>query len=162
MISKLYDMNIIIGDIVQLTSFSQANEEAIPNMVVWAKTTNKDNSLKYSCLWFVRGKKWEFQYGFLPDFAIQKNSKANNTTILTHTSTLIKGTLLSLRTFEHEVIRNNKGEIEKVTPYCPPTMIFLDIVELKNKSLRAKCLYYNPVTYKYSETLLPFESLYLV
>lgn len=172
---KVTDSPIHIGDIVQLKAATAAFGEEYPHMVVIEVVKEKIEGItrfKYHCVWFIREKVWEFKYVWLTNIALNP-IKPFDTVNLPKPE--IKSILfLSSTPSELKEVRNIK---QSPTRHCSPVLTIIGLENPKNQaptfdsnsnvirevpSLLAKCLYFNPISNKYSEILLPVEALLFV
>ena len=162
-----------LGDIVCLKSALSGKEEKIPHVVVLeaVKEHLNDNTerIKYRCMWFTRSKKWEFKETWLFENQLVLSQSNNNKTAIELNDVVF----LKTKCKEPTWIEGNPPT-EKVSAYYPPSMTVLGFETVKNfppifdnqsnvmreiSEILVKCLYYNPIANKFSEILLPLESL---
>lgn len=169
---KIEGTDIHIGDIVQLKSAEIARiyNTEIPYMVVVEVVKEKIEGVsrfKYHCVWFIRRKVWEFKYAWLTSVTLDRVPKKNEGIA---SPKFDIGSIVLLSSLDNE----EDADTENLTPFCPPVLIITGFETPKNQApifdsnsnvirevptLSAKCLYFNPISNKYSEILLPLEVL---
>lgn len=173
---KVTESPIHVGDIVRLNAAAEAFDEEYPNMVVIEVVKEKIEGItrfKYHCVWFIREKVWEFKYAWLTNLTLSA-IKTFDTSNLPKPE--IKNILfLSSAPFELKEVKDVRGNIKQVpTKHFSPALTITGLESPKNQaptfdsnsnvireapSILAKCLYFNPISNKYSEILLPVEAL---
>ena len=162
-----------LGDIVCLISALSGKDEKIPHLVVLeaVKEHPKDNieRIKYRCMWFTRSKKWEFKETWLFENQLALSQSNDSKT------EIILNEVVFLKTkCKESTLSNEKPHTEIVSAYYPPSMTVISFETVKNfppifdsqsnvmreiSEILVKCLHYNPIANKFSEILLPLESL---
>ena len=160
-----------LGDIVCLKSALSGIDENIPHLVVLeaVKEHLNDKRIKYRCMWFTRFKKWEFKETWLfENQLVLSQSNDGKTEIMLNEVVFLKTKCEEL-TYSYE-----DPPSETITVFCPPSMTVIGFETVKNfppifdnqsnvmreiSEILVKCLYYNPIANKFSEILLPLESL---
>lgn len=175
---KVTESSIHIGDIVRLNAAAAAFGEEYPYMVVIEVVKEKIEGItrfKYHCVWFIRDKAWEFKYVWLTNIALSPIEPFDTVNL---PKPEIKSILFLSSTrspFELKEVKDGKGKISQIpTKYCSPALTIIGLEKPKNQApifdsnsnvirevpgLLAKCLYFNPISNKYSEILLPVEAL---
>lgn len=169
---KIEGTDIHIGDIVQLKSAEVARvyNAEIPYMVVLEVVKEKiegASRFKYHCVWFIRRKVWEFKYAWLTSVTLDRVPKKNEE--IAPPKFEIGSTVL-LSSIDNE----EDADTKILTEFCPPALIITGFENAKNQApifdsnsnvirevsdLSAKCLYFNPISNKYSEIILPLDAL---
>lgn len=173
---KVTDSPIHVGDIVRLNAAVEAFGEKHPHMVVIEVVKEKIegiNRFKCHCVWFIREKVWEFKYAWLTNTTLSAIKPFDAANILK--SELKNILFLSNTSLELTKVEDKNGNINlDPTNHCSPALTVIGLENPKNQaptfdsnsnvirevsSLLAKCLYFNPISNKYSEILLPVEAL---